>query len=389
MRGDWPFVLAKLHDQYGPVVRYTPNDVSFIGAAAWKDIYGHRTASREAMSKDLRMYRPTLTKSTNILIANDADHSRMRRLLSHAFSEKALRGQEDLILSYVQKLITALRSQTQLKDQSMDLVKWYNFMTFDILGDLSFGQSFGCLDGGGYHPWVESIFHGFKLSTYMQALRRHPSLFPFVKWFLPSQLMRKQSQHQQLSMETAKKRVQQGPTDHPDFMSYILRHTNGKGLTLDEIGENANILIVAGSETTATLLSGVTFWLLKNPQIYDKLLEEIRSSFAKEDDITLEALSRLPYLLAVLKEALRMYPPIPSGLNRIVPDGGALIDGLWVAGKVSACTLPNSMLSLLHRHSYLSVTTLRIVHQQISKIRLHSSLRDGLTTRNMRKMRGT
>jgi cytochrome P450 len=333
--GDWPFVLAQLHEQYGPIVRYAPNDVSFIGARAWKDIYGYRTSSREAMSKDLRQYRPTMTDSSNILIANDADHSRMRRLLSHAFSEKALRAQEQLIESYVNKLIVAMRKQSQQADNSIDMVKWFNFMTFDILGDLSFGQTFGCLDSGGYHPWVASIFDGFKLSTLMQSLKRHPSLFPIMQWFLPRKLMRNQLQHQQLSFETAKKRVQQGPTEHPDFMSHILRHTDSKGLTLNEVGENANILIVAGSETTATLLSGVTFWLLKNPEKYHKLLAEIRGSFAREEEITLEAVSRLPYLLASLKEALRMYPPIPSGLGRIVPDSGAFIDGTWIAGKVS------------------------------------------------------
>lgn len=378
IKGDWPFVLSQLHEKYGPIVRYAPNDVSFIDAAAWKDIYGHRTATRETMSKDLRQYRPTLTASSNILVANDADHSRMRRLLSHAFSEKALRAQEDLIRGYVDKLIYAMHVQADKPDPSMDLVKWYNFMTFDILGDLSFGESFGCLESGGYHPWVESIFAGFKLSTYMTALKRHPSLFPLAKLFLPAKLMRDQAQHQQLSFETAKKRVLQGPTDHPDFMSYILRHTDEKGLTPDEIGENANILIVAGSETTATLLSGVTFWLLKNPSVYETLVAEIRSTFKHEDEITLEAVSGLPYLLSCLKEALRLYPPIPSGLQRVVPSGGAMIAGSWVAESVSQTSKSSRKFSdLSNRPSSRSATMLRIDHRRTSRIQPDSCLRDG------------
>jgi cytochrome P450 len=331
--GNWPFKLAKLHEKYGPVVRYGPNDLSFIDSSAWKDIYGHRTVAKEPMSKDLRMYRPTRTASSNILIAGDADHSRMRRLLSHAFSEKALRSQEDLIASYVSKLIASMQAHID-KDSGMDLSKWYNFMTFDVLGDLSFGESFGCLDSGGYHPWVEMIFMGFKLSTYIQALRRYPSFMPLLALCLPKDLKQKQAEHQQMSYETAKKRIDAGPTDHPDFMSYILRHSDHKGLTVDEMGENANILIVAGSETTATLLSGVTFWLLKTPQAYQKLVAEIRGSFTREEEITLEAVSRLPYLLATLREALRIYPPIPAGLQRVVPAGGAFIGDTWVARDV-------------------------------------------------------
>lgn len=137
-----------------------------------------------------------------------------------------------------------------------------------------------------------------------------------------------------MSFETAKKRMDKGPTGHPDIMSHVLRHTDGKRLTPDEIGKNANILIVARSETTATLLSGVTFWLLQNPDFYRKLTDEIRGSFVKEEDITLQRLSRLPYLLASLREGLRIYPPVPSGLARVVPRGRAMLGGHWIVGKV-------------------------------------------------------
>jgi cytochrome P450 len=105
-------------------------------------------------------------------------------------------------------------------------------------------------------------------------------------------------------------------------------------MSLDEIGENSNVLIVAGSETTATWLSGTTFWLLKHPAAYQKLVDEVRSSFAKEEDINLTAVSQLKYLLAVLREGSRMYPPVPSGQPRKVPQGGAVVNGEWIAEGV-------------------------------------------------------
>ena len=90
--------------------------------------------------------------------------------------------------------------------------------------------------------------------------------------------------------------------------------------------------MIAGTETTATALSGTTYHLLKNPSTLAKLVAEIREAFADFEDITLEALARLPYLHAVLQEGLRMYPPVPAELPRRTPKQGAVICDEWVPG---------------------------------------------------------
>ncbi|TGO65006.1 hypothetical protein BELL_1022g00040 [Botrytis elliptica] len=336
--GQWPHTLKALHEEYGPIVRYSPNDVSFISAQAWNEIYGHGKPNKPTMSKDLRLYRETLTESKNILIANDADHSRMRRLLSHAFSEKALRGQEDILRSHIDKLISSLgtRADEQGETAVVDLCLWYNLLTFDVLGDLAFGEPFGCLDSGDYHPWVAIIFDGFKLSSYVQSLRRYPRAFHILKFLLPHDLIARQQVHQRQSFDKVKMRVELGakpddPNARKDFLSYVLRHNDERGMTADEMGENANILITAGSETTATALTATTYWLLRNPAVYQKLVNEIRSRFATEADIDAQSVCQIDYLLAALKEGLRMHPPVPSGLARQVPKGGASICDNWIA----------------------------------------------------------
>lgn len=86
--------------------------------------------------------------------------------------------------------------------------------------------------------------------------------------------------------------------------------------------------MIAGTETTATLLSGLTYYLLSNPSKLRKLVNEIRSTFASESDISIERLQALPYLNACLEEGLRMYPPVSNGLARITPPGAPIeIDG--------------------------------------------------------------
>lgn len=101
-------------------------------------------------------------------------------------------------------------------------------------------------------------------------------------------------------------------------------------LFLTRVGENANLLIVAGSETTSSLLSGTTFWLLQTPEAYRQLKHEIRTSFTSEEEINMISVSKLKYLIAVLNEGLRMYPPSPSGLGRLTPTGGAAVEGYFM-----------------------------------------------------------
>jgi cytochrome P450 len=88
VRGQQSKFSEKLHTQYGEVVRTRPNELSFVGDNAWKDIYMHRQGHKQ-MQKAGIPARPT--KAHSIIVAPDDVHARQRRLLSHAFSERAVR----------------------------------------------------------------------------------------------------------------------------------------------------------------------------------------------------------------------------------------------------------------------------------------------------------
>ncbi|KAK3301698.1 cytochrome P450 [Chaetomium strumarium] len=334
LRGDWQFKLKQLHDRYGPVLRYTPDNVSFTTPGAWKTIYGHRAAGQKTFVKDRITYRPTLSGHPHIVVANAEDHRRQRRLLSHAFSEKALRGQEDIMKHYIDLLIRRL-GERAATGESVNMVQWYNFTTFDLIGDLAFGEPFGCLERGVYHPWVAMIFQNIKSTLYGEVMRRYPRLKPLVTLLTPKQLLRSQREHWELSEQTARRRLESGNVSREDFMSYILRHNDEKGMSQGEIIENAQVLIFAGSETTATQLSGTTFLLLRNRDKYEKLVKEVRSSFASDDEITLLRVSRLEYMNAVFEEGFRMYPPVPLALSRRTPPKGEFIEGYWMPGDTA------------------------------------------------------
>ena len=104
-----------------------------------------------------------------------------------------------------------------------------------------------------------------------------------------------------------------------------------------DIIANSRILLTAGSETTATLLSGATYYLLQNHDVLHRVQSELRTVFAKEEEITLRSVSTpssLPYLEAVIQESFRCYPSIPATLPRRTGPEGAVVDGKFVPGNV-------------------------------------------------------
>lgn len=332
--------VKELHDLYGHIVRLGPNELSFIEPSAWDDIYGHRMGI-PSFAKDPLWHRPAANGVRSILSALDADHARIRRLLVHGFSEKALRDQEPLIQSYVELFITRLLEKTSAAEDGIarvDIAQWFNFFTFDIIGDLSFGESFHCLESSQYHPWIAILFSHFKALALFTCCRFFPILEHLMMYMLPKAVQQQRIDHFNMSKEKVHQRIaaqKDQSSRNIDFMAHVLRHNDEKGMTLPEIESTFNILVLAGSETTATALAGTVSYLLKDFSVLDKLLVEIRGSFALPSEITSDRVGKLTYLNAVIDEGLRLCQPVPFGSPRRVPPGGAPVCGHWIPGDVS------------------------------------------------------
>jgi cytochrome P450 len=89
-------------------------------------------------------------------------------------------------------------------------------------------------------------------------------------------------------------------TNRSDFMSYVSRYNDEKGMSRKEINAIFNLLMIAGSETTATLLAGCAYLLQKYPRVLRKLEDEIRGPFPNDEDITMITVGHLKYLDAVI-----------------------------------------------------------------------------------------
>jgi cytochrome P450 len=118
-------------------------------------------------------------------------------------------------------------------------------------------------------------------------------------------------------------------------MTRILEQRDPKQVSDLQLAAHASDFVLAGSETTATALSAITYYLLRTPKVMGKLQKEIRTTFKAYSEINSKLTQDLPYLGAVILEGLRIYPPLPIALPRVVPDGGDTVDCHHLPGGVS------------------------------------------------------
>ncbi|KAH9223339.1 cytochrome P450 [Leptodontidium sp. 2 PMI_412] len=334
--GRLPYKISSLHEKYGPVVRLAPTEVSFTTVEAWTGIYSvqrREDGSKVQMRKDPFMLLSPMEGTRDMIFElDDVEHARHRRIFSHAFSEKSLRDQEPIIAQHIDRMSTRLH---EISDKPIDMSAWFNYLLFDTIGDLVLGESLDCLETGTLHPWANTFLSFAKGITLMGMVERFWPLAPILMSFIPKAMQEAEAQHRAFTRDKLTNRLAKS-SPRKDLISvispFLTPTTPNNTLTLTELHNNTSVIVVAGSETTATALSGLTYHLLTNPHTLSLLKSEIRSTFTQTSDMTMDSTRSLPYLNAVISESLRIYGPVPGSLRRITPKGGCVISGVSVPG---------------------------------------------------------
>jgi cytochrome P450 len=120
-----------------------------------------------------------------------------------------------------------------------------------------------------------------------------------------------------------------GERARPTLFSKFYKAKGDESISFEEIRANAISYIVAGSDTTANTLTYLIWQVCKHPEIKTKLSEELKTLPASFDDADLKGLA---YLRQVIEEVLRLYPAVPAGLPRVMPNNGANLMGHWIPG---------------------------------------------------------
>ncbi|TLD15700.1 uncharacterized protein PgNI_00007 [Pyricularia grisea] len=298
-----------------------PNIVGFIGASAWKEIYGMH--SRHQMEKAYEYYRETPEGPISLLNAGPEEHARLRKWFAPFFSDRGMKEQEKMISGYVDLMIRRLSENSEDGTRALDVRDWFNFCTFDILGELAFSSSFGCLESARYHPWVKIIAFQQKEIEWIGELNRQG--LRFITSIIMKVLAKNKLEFMGYTIDKLNNRIELG--SRPDIIESLLNNKEGIKIDMERLVQNSTLLIAAGSETTAILLTATTYLLLTNPEAYDKVTDEVRSSFSDPSEINLTSVNKLSYMLACLDEALRIFPVVPSWLPRRVTKHEAVING--------------------------------------------------------------
>jgi hypothetical protein len=237
-------------------------------------------------------------------------------------------------------LLTQRLSEVASSGKTVDFQHWLQCYAFDVIGEITFANRFGFLDMGEDKGGV------FKAIDERGIYSTFVGIFPWIHQYLYPLLPKtgghgyvfnytlKQIEDRQRSLKDPSNSGREGP---PDIMTKILmaHEAEPEKYTRMDIITMCQSNIGAGSDTTAITLSSIFYNLLKYPQTWQRLQQEIDTATAEgkvSDPVTFKEAQELPYLQAVIKEALRIHPATGLPMQRIVPPEGTTIAGRFIPG---------------------------------------------------------
>ncbi|KAF2642486.1 cytochrome P450 [Massarina eburnea CBS 473.64] len=345
VRGKQHIYYRQLHQKYGPVVRVSPGELSFVSLEAREAIYGLRKNGLNMEKSPIFLGAVgNVDGQTGVSLALNQEHARQRRALGYLFTNSALVQLESLLQVHVNSFITILQEIAKEK-KSVNVSDWYTYLAFDVIGELCFAEPFGCLDQASATEWSTSVINVFVAATYTQAIRRISGVGTWLEslmiWLLvPKTAAAWRVLHLENSREKTMHRLADPDREHTDFIYHILRNESKKSLSHTEIVLNIALFISAGTDTTATALTGWTYFICTHKAVYARLVHEVRSALKSRENIKWDKVKNLGYLDATINEALRLFPPSPASQQRVVPRGGATIEGHYLPAETTVAVPP-------------------------------------------------
>nr|BED42915.1 cytochrome P450 monooxygenase [Trametes versicolor] len=358
-----------LHKKYGPFVRLAPNHLSISDPAALAVVYGHGTGTLKSDFYDAFVSVQRGLFSTR----SRPEHARKRKIVAHIFSQKSVLEFEPHVRENLSKLFRQwdMLCEGGAKGLSgnegeggwqgregrvwYDCLPWYNYLAFDIIGDLAFGAPFGMLTSGKdsaptavsqadamaaygqggtlkvkHVPAIQVINDRGEYAASVGVLPPHWR--PFVKrlpWYNTGD---KAVQNLAgMAIAAVARRMEESDSDRRDLLAKLrdARDEDGNPMGREELTAEALTQLIAGSDTTSNSSCAITYYLAKHQRVQEKLQQELDEALASEEDevVPFERVKHLPYLEAVVNEALRIHSTAGVGLPRVVPAGGLEVCG--------------------------------------------------------------
>ncbi|KAK3933801.1 cytochrome P450 [Diplogelasinospora grovesii] len=337
-------------DQFliGPIVRVGPNTLSISSLKAARTIYGNKPLLLKNEMYDAFSPGPKGVPCGLFPERDPEIHAEMRLVFAPCFFEEELRRQEAAVQKQVELLVDQIEHHG-LDENGVDINFWARSYASDVISHLSFGQPFGSLETGTMHFWVAPLRRKFVLSAIFECCRRFPLMGSVYRHlYVRFGKVDAQALHSYSSAQI-KRRLASPP--RADYIGAVYK-PGEKGMKLDLQSLRANLygMIIGATETTSFAITAALYYLAKNQSAQQRLSEEVRSRFASYRGMTAEETASLPYLRAVIDEAMRMLPPSPLGGMRTSP--GMVIDGNYVPAGTEVFA---SYISLSRSGSYFQM----------------------------------
>ncbi|KAH8690621.1 putative cytochrome P450 benzoate 4-monooxygenase [Talaromyces proteolyticus] len=336
------------HQKYGKLVRIQPNHVSVADDAAIQVIYGHGNGFLKT-----EYYDAFVSIRRGLFNTRDRnEHTRKRKTVSHTFSAKSIGQFEQYIHSnielFVKQLNTICQNQTDPRTgyASIDALNWFNYLAFDIIGDLAFGAPFGMLAKGKdfaevrktpdspptYAPAIEVLNRRGEVSATLGCL---PWLKPYAS-YLPDSFFSKGleavSNLAGIAIARVNERLKPEALENNTRVDLLARLMEGKdetGATMgrEELTAEALTQLIAGSDTTSNTSCAMLYWVLRTPGVVQKLQKAIDDAVPAGIDVPTHAMLKdIPYIQYVLQETMRIHSTSSLGLPRQIPFSGSPIE---------------------------------------------------------------
>ncbi|KAH6690439.1 cytochrome P450 [Plectosphaerella plurivora] len=323
-----------LHQVYGPIVRLSPSEVDISEPASARAI--HRVGST---FKKGRFYDNLTTgQVVNVFSTTDViKHRNLRRLLSSPLSDVSMKTVEPIVDALVRLTMQKMEAEAATRGVA-DVAKWFLFMATDVIGELSFGDSFRMVEQGKKNQYIfdlEGISALSGLRTTFPGLISKSRFLPLPIFKNVAAAASRMRQYADESIQRYKRLLAGNPTMAKTTLFTKLFDAGKEGLSDADIQAQAVAYIVAGSDTTANTLTYLVWEVCGHAEVKQSLLMELQTL---PEDFNDEHLRALPYLQHVIEETLRLYSAVPAGLQREVPPQGAELGGYSFPGGFTVTT---------------------------------------------------
>ncbi|OLN86894.1 Pisatin demethylase 13 [Colletotrichum chlorophyti] len=321
----------ELHEKYGPLVRIGPNTVMFSDGDTLRRIAGAR--SKYTKGEWYAVGRTTPGEDHLFSMRDEEKRRYLKSKMGPGYSGQENGGFEagiDKNIASFIDLIDRKYISTPAEFRPMDMASKSTYFALDVISELGFGTPYGFLKEDrdmyqyvstkdaffpvmitmGNVPWLATLMHTWPLNLGLPKSGDSAgfgALMGFAKTFVDGRL---------------------APDTKPGrdmIQSFI-----NAGLTREELTQEVYVETIAGSDTTATAIRMILLSLLSNPSAFAALREEIDTAISLRmisSPVRDAEAKAMPYLQAVIREGLRLYPPSTGIVSKEVPDGGDTIHG--------------------------------------------------------------